>query len=141
MFCQGPLPGQCWLHGQDPFFFENWPFVEQVAFLSGWRDAQLDGYCLRPYTAFFATLVTPVVGIVGALLLVNWAAWALCAWATWRLSKKLFGDDQAALLAVVFVSGGMGMVFHIDDYSPHLPAFAGYMRAASRSSGDPGGFT
>jgi hypothetical protein len=100
--------------------------VEQVAFLSGWEGAQLDHFCFRPLTAFFATLLAPALGTIGAALVVNWSAWALCAWATWRLSKKLFDDDLAALLAVTFVSGAIAMAYHIGDYSAHLPAFATY---------------
>src|SRR5438874_2946954 len=71
-------------------------------------------------------MVMPVLGLVGASIFVNWLAWAVCAFLTWRLAKKLFDDDLAALLGVLFVSGGMGMVFHIDDWSVHLPAFACY---------------
>ena len=121
-----PILGQCDLQGQDPFWYEDIPVVEQVAFFSGWRDAQLDYLCLRPLTAFFATLFTPAVGTIRAALLVNWLSWVVCAWAAWRLCIRVFHDDLAALLAVIFVSGAIAMVYHIGDYSAHIPAFAGY---------------
>ncbi len=125
-FARAPLLGQnCFLNG-EPFFYENWPFIEQTAFFSGWTEAQLDGYCFRPYSAFLATLLTPVVGTVAAFALVDWLAWAACAWALWRLSKRIFRDDLAALLAVIFVLGGLGPVFHTGDTNIHLPSFACY---------------
>jgi hypothetical protein len=120
------LLGYCGLRGEDPFFIENEPFVQQVAFFSGWTAPQVNLYFLRPYPAFVASWFAPALGTLGALLLVNWLAWAVCAWAAWRLSKKLFDDDLSALLAVVFVVGGIGMVAHIGDYSAHLPGFASY---------------
>jgi hypothetical protein len=121
-----PLLGYCHLHGEDPFFYESWLLVDQVAFFSGWRDARLAPDISRPYPAFFAALLAPAVGTIGGLVLVNWLAWALCAWATWRLSMELFRDDLSALLAVIFVCGGMGIVFHIGEQGTHLLGFAGY---------------
>ncbi|HEV3204748.1 MAG TPA: hypothetical protein VGY77_10205, partial [Gemmataceae bacterium] len=114
------------LHGQDPLWWEDEAVIGQVAFFSGCEGAGFDYFHYRPLTAFFATLLTPAVGTIKAALLVNWLAWALCAWATWRLSLKLFDDGLAALFAVIFVSAGIGIVYHIGDYSAHLPAFAGY---------------
>jgi hypothetical protein len=125
-FADMSLIGQCFLLGRHPFFYENWPFIEQIAFFSGWKHAHLDGYALRPYPAFLATWWTAAVGPTAALLIVNWLAWALCAWAAWRLSTKLFNDDLAALLSLVFVLGGMGPIFHIGDSNIHLPSFACY---------------
>src|SRR5262249_22681093 len=61
-FANMPLLGQNFLQGQDPFFYENWSMVEQIAFFSGWRGARLDHYCFRPFPAFVAALWTPVVG-------------------------------------------------------------------------------
>ena len=84
---ESSLLGLCNLQGEDPFFFEDWPVVEQAAFFSGWDDARVSQeFWLRPYPGFFAALLAPVFGIIGAALLVNWLAWAACAWATWRLS-------------------------------------------------------
>jgi hypothetical protein len=124
------LLGYNFLLGPDPVMQENEPFVNHVAYLGGVRgaakDLQGDIYIFRPYYGLFATLLAPLFGIVGAMLAVNWLAWALCAWVTWRLSRKLFADELAALLAVVFVTGGMGMIYHIGDYSPHLLSFATY---------------
>lgn len=121
-----PLSGQCHLQAQEPVFYEDVAFLHQEAFFSGWRDARVQSYITRALPALLASFVMPVVGLAGASRFVNWLAWALCAWTTWRLSKKLFADDLSALLSVLFVSGGMGMVFHIDDWSAHLPAFACY---------------
>lgn len=121
------LPGMTGLQGGEPFFVEDWPHVEQAAFFSGWDGAQVDqNWLLRPYTSFFAALLAPIVGIVGGLQLVNWLAWAVCAWVAWRLAWELFADDWAALLAVAFVSAGTGLVFHSGDYSAHPLAFATY---------------
>src|SRR5207253_2595316 len=116
----------CLLWDQEPVFYEDVAFLHQEAFFSGWTDARLDGYITRALPALLASMVMPVLGLVGASIFVNWLAWAVCAFLTWRLAKKLFDDDLAALLGVLFVSGGMGMVFHIDDWSVHLPAFACY---------------
>jgi hypothetical protein len=118
----------CYLHGSNPFHKENAPSVLQVAFFSGMQgsESRLDFYVLRGYYGFFSTLLTPVGGVLGALQIVNWLAWVLCAWTTWLLSKKLFDDNLAALCAVVFTAGGTGMIFHIGDYSSHLLAFASY---------------
>ncbi len=122
-----PLPGMAGFQGGDPFFIEDWPHVEQTAFFCGWEGARVDqNWLLRPYTSFFAALLAPAVGIVLGLQLVNWLAWAVCAWVTWRLARELFADDLTALLAVAFVSVGTGLVFHSGDYSAHPLAFATY---------------
>ena len=126
LFSSSPLIGQNFFLNGEPFFYENWPFIEQTAFFSGWTGGGLDGYCYRPYPALFATWLTPLVGTVGAFVLVDWLAWVVCAWATWQLTQHLFGDDLAALLAVGFVLGGMGAVFHTGDNNIHLPSFACY---------------
>src|SRR6516225_2525182 len=149
------LMGYNYLLGPDPVMQENEPFVGHVAFLSGleghkegphgkrrfeWRPAKLnrtfrsqpvapspkDPYTLRVYYGFFATLLTPIVGIMRAMRAVNWLAWALCGWVVWRMTKTLFEDELAALFAVVFVAGGMGMIYHVADYSAHLVSFASY---------------
>jgi hypothetical protein len=117
------------LCGQDPIMAENeMASVEPVAFFSGLKDAAKDQNCyiIRAYNGVFATLLAPLVGVWPALVLVNWLAWAVCAWVAWRLSLDLFQDPLAALLAVIFVAGGIGMVIHISDYSAHLLSFASY---------------
>jgi hypothetical protein len=109
---------------------ENEPFLNHVAFFGGVlgseNNLREDPYAQRVYYGHFATLLAPVAGVPGSILVVNWLAWALCAWVAWRLSKKLFRDELAALVAVVFVTGGMGMISHIGDYSAHLLSFAVY---------------
>jgi hypothetical protein len=116
------------VHGLEPIMRENVPAVDQISFFSGtWgSECRLDFYAFRAYYAFFATLLTPITGVFPALLLVNWAAWAFAAWVTWKLSLEICEDRLAALLAVIFVAGGMGMVLHIHDYSSHLLSFTAY---------------
>lgn len=124
-----PLFGYNFLLGPQPLFAENAPFLGQICFFNGVstdRDCWSDFYLNRPLYAFLASGFTPLVRGVNAFLLVNWLAWALCAWAGWRLSRKLFNDSLAALLTVILVSGGIGMMIHIGDYSAHLLAFATY---------------
>src|SRR5262249_56588166 len=100
------------------FFLGAGPIVEQAVFFSGGRGAVIDeNWWTRPYPGFFTALLTPLFGVITSALLVNWLSWAVCAWATWQLSKKLFDDDFAALLAVVFASGGLRMVFPIGAFN------------------------
>jgi hypothetical protein len=116
------------LLGPEPVMVENEPSMMQVAFFSGLpgSEARLDFYAFRAIYSFFATLLTPLTGIISAMLVVNWCAWALCAWVAWHLSTKLFDDRLAAFFTVMFVAVGMGMITHIHDYSAHLLSFASY---------------
>jgi hypothetical protein len=121
--------GYNYLHGPEPVMLENdLAAAKPVAFFGGVRGAEgaQNLYLLRAYYGLFATLLAPLCGVSGALVVVNWLAWALCAWVAWRLSMRLFDDPLAALLAVTFVAGGMGMTVHIGDYSAHLLSFASY---------------
>lgn len=128
---RGPVlgPPNCLL-GPEPVMWENLPFFDHAAFFSGVQGLEEslsgDAYVCRPYYGFLAALLAPARGITGAMHAVNWLAWALCAWVSWRLARELFRDDLAGLLAVVFTAGGMGMIYHIADCSAHLLSFAAY---------------
>ena len=124
--------GYCFLHGSEPFMKENIPSVAQVGLFSGSLEAfrssefREDFRLLRALYGFLGAVLEPVFGAIGSMLFLNWLAWALCAWIAWRLTGDLFGNSLASLIAVLLVSGGIGMTAHIGDYSPHLLAFAGY---------------
>ena len=126
------LLGYCFLHKGNPFMKENISHAAQVGVFCGARDAlQLseareDFRILRPLYSLLASLPAPLLGTIPAMLLINWLSWALSAWVAWRLTLDVFGDELAAVLAVIFVSGAIGMTVHIADYSPHLLAFATY---------------
>lgn len=124
------LLGYNFLVGPTPLMQENAPFVNHVVFMSGVRNSEKslkdDPYVLRVYYGLFATPLAPFLGVLGSMLVVNWLAWAACAWVAWRLCKKLFADELAALFAVVFVAGGMGPISHVSDYSAHLLSFIFY---------------
>jgi hypothetical protein len=123
------LLGYTYLHGAEPVMVENETAgVKPVAFFSGVRGAesQQNLYIIRAFNGLFAAVLAPLVGVFGALVLVNWLSWAVCAWVAWKLSLHLFQDPLAALLAVILVAGGMGMIVHIGDYSAHLLSFASY---------------
>jgi hypothetical protein len=108
--------------GEAPLFRENQPFLQLVELMNG-LEAQPSFYFARPFYGFLAAQVAPFTGIMPALLLVNYAAFALCAWVTWRFALALFADRVAALVAVALLTGGMGMLAHIGDYSAHLLSF------------------
>jgi hypothetical protein len=116
--------------GERPFFRENVSFVEQLELFDGIRPRRTDFYYKRPLFAFLAAQVAPFAGVLPALVLVNFAGWALCAFAAWRFTLGVFQDRVAAALAVVFVAGGMGMVAHVGDYSAHLLSFCLYYLGA-----------
>jgi hypothetical protein len=125
-----PLLGLNCLSGPDPVMEENVWFFYHVCFFSGVVGLEPlldeDPYVCRPYYGLLAALLAPACGVAGAMLGVNWLAWALCAWVSWRLARELFRDDLAGFLAVVFTAGGMGMIYHIADFSAHLLSFAAY---------------
>lgn len=126
------LLAYCYLHGENPFMKETIPHVAQIGAFCGSMDAfRMSEYrqnfrLLRGLYSFLAAHIAPLIGVTWAMLLVNWLAWATCALITWRLTVALSQSELAGLLAVILVSGGMGMTTHIGDYSPHLLAFATY---------------
>ncbi|MCC7452092.1 MAG: hypothetical protein IT324_32105 [Anaerolineae bacterium] len=115
--------GTTW--GVNPIHYENLSSIDQVALFSG-VSAPPDLYFMRAVYTFVASLIVPLVGVFNACLLVNYLCWAAAAWITWRFTKQLWHDERAALLAVVCVTGGMGMIVHSGDYSAHLMAFTFY---------------
>ena len=127
-----PMLGYSFLHGDDPFMKECIPSVAQIGLFSGSTDAAqgsefIESFrYLRSLYGLLAALLTPLLGPIYAMLIVNYIGWLLAAWLTWRLTLDLFDDQLAATLAVVLVSGGTGMIAHIGDYSPHLIAFTSY---------------
>lgn len=120
--------GSAVLHDGRPVMYENWSSVQQVAFFSGLESARRgqDYFLLRPVYSLLATLAAPLTGVLPALLLVNWLAWACCVWMAWRLTIRLSGDPLAAAIAAALAIAGIGMVVHIGDYSAHLLSFAVY---------------
>jgi hypothetical protein len=126
------LLGYCFLFGSEPFMKENIPHVAQVGVFCGSVEAmrvseyRQDWRALRAGYSLLASLAAPLVGTIEAMLLVNWLSWAICSWVAWSLTRDVFQSDLAGLLAVVLACGGMGMIVHIGDYSPHLLAFASY---------------
>lgn len=116
--------------GERPFFRENVSFVRQLDLFDGLVPERTDFYFKRPLFAFLAAQVAPFTGILPAFLLVNFAGWALCALAAWRFTLAVFQDRTAAAIAVAFVSGAMGMVAHVGDYSAHLWSFCLYYLGA-----------
>ncbi len=111
--------------GREPIHIENLPSVEQVIMFSG-APSEFSMYSVRAVYTFLAALLAPFVGIIDAFVLVNYLAWAAAAWITWRFTRKLFQDELAALIAVILVTGGIGMVAHVGDYSAHLLSFTFY---------------
>ena len=126
------LLGYSFLHGNQPYMKEDIPSVAQIGLMSGVRDAlrlsefREDWRFIRGIYGFLATLLAPVCGVSGAMLLVNWLSWALAAWVAWRLTLELSGSETAALVATLLTATGIGMTVHIGDYSPHLLSFATY---------------
>src|SRR5688500_8382222 len=74
----------CFLHGDKPFMKENIPHVAQVGAFCGSIDAfhgagyRQDFRLLRGLYSFLASLPAPLIGVIPAMLLVNWLSWALC---------------------------------------------------------------
>lgn len=130
------LLGYSFLHGDQPYMKENIAHAAQVGTFSGAWDAMKLSASVEPFRlirglySFLASLFTPLCGVIGAMLLVNWLCWALCAWVAWRLTLDLSKSELAAAVAVALVAGGIGMTIHIGDYSPHLLAHAIYYLGA-----------
>ena len=121
------LLGYTCIIGECPIFEENIPSIGQLMLFSGAQGfTNQSVYAIRPLYAFFATLLTPIIGIFNAFIIINFLSWAVCAWITWRFTKKVFKDELASFFAVVFVSGGLGIIAHIGDYSAHLIGFTAY---------------
>jgi hypothetical protein len=118
--------GYCCFRGSTPVMEENEHSDRLIGYFSGVNglEGQLTCYAYRGGYSFLGSLLAPALGVVGAMAVVNWLAWALAAWAAYRLTVRLHGDPLAGLLAVVFVAGGIGVLVHAGDYSAHLLAFA-----------------
>ena len=110
-----------------PIMAENPLYISQILMFNGSPDDVTFHFTTpRSIYAFLASLWAPLVGVIGSQILLNWLAWALAAYVTWRFTIVVFADRLAALLAVVLVSGGLGFAIHIHDYSPHLVPFTVY---------------
>ena len=113
--------------GEVPVFKENIPFIKQVMMFGGIDDYHNQSfYVSRPMYAFLVSLITPLAGIFNSFIIINYLSWTTCAWITWRFTKKVFQDELASFIAVIFVSGGLGLIVHIGDYSAHLIGFSAY---------------
>ncbi len=126
------LLGYSWLRDGRPFMKENIPCVSQVGVFAGSLDAlsqaeyRDDFRLIRGFYSFAASFLAPLLGILPAMLAVNWLSWAACAAIAYEIARGLSGDRTAGLLAALFVAAGIGPAIHIGDYSPHLLAFATY---------------
>ena len=120
------LLGYSWLLKGTPLHKENAGFVELIKFFCGEQNVNYNYYFVRPLFGFISSLFVPILGILKSMLLVNYIAWLICAVTAWKFTNAVFNDKLAALIAVVLVSGGMGMVVHIGDYSAHMLGYAVY---------------
>ncbi len=107
---------------------EGWAVVRQVVYFKGLKgiEAVMDTYQFRGMYSFLATQLSLFGGITTSLLLINWLSWVVAAWALWQLSTRLFSDDLAALLSVLFLCFGSGFLFHINDYTDHALSFVNF---------------
>lgn len=108
-----------------PFFNENIPFVKQISFFDGHLSGG-DVYLKRSLYSFLAYHITPLFGVLGALLILNIAAYAFAVYLTWRFAWILFIDKITCLIATFFISSGLGFAVHVGDYSAHLLSYSLY---------------
>lgn len=121
------LYGYSFIAGDEPMMAENTYYLDQTVMFSG-AGSRLTLYftSIRPLYAFMASLFAPLTGVIGGLALVNYLSWALAAYVAWRYTLRVYEDEWAAAIAVVFVAFGLGFVIHLHDYSPHLMPFTMY---------------
>ncbi len=121
------LLGYVYMLGSEPIHKENTSFVHQVMLLSGFDGFKGQNfYFLRPVYSLLVSLILPFFGLVRSFIVVNYIGWSICAWISWRLTRKLFADELAAFFSVILVATGIGFIAHIGDYSAHLLAFTAY---------------
>lgn len=121
------LFGYTFIAGSQPMMAENSFYIDQTLMFLG-AGSRLSMYftSIRPLYAFMASLLAPATDILSALALINYLAWALAAYVSWRYTSKVFNDEWAAAIAVVLTAFGLGFVIHVNDYSPHILPFAMY---------------
>ena len=118
------LLGYSMIANGNPIFKENISFFYQTLLFSGIPSGIPDMYYARPLYSFIASHFTFLVsGLTNAFILLNLICWAIAAWVSWHLTKKVFNSELASLISVLFVTGGSGFIFHIGDYSAHIMAF------------------
>ncbi|MGH9218300.1 MAG: hypothetical protein ACRD1W_03300, partial [Vicinamibacterales bacterium] len=106
---------------------ENSYYIDQVLTQNGSSQRSTMYFTsVRPLYAFTASLAAPLVGVLPALGLLNYGAWAVMAAAAWRFTRIRTQDSRAAFFAVLMTAAGLGAAIHIHDYSPHLFPFAIY---------------
>jgi hypothetical protein len=128
-FKSNPILGYSSLLEGKPYHIENETTLNQdVLFRGGWlsQARMFDNYFYRPLYAVLVSTFSPLLGLVTAGVLINYLAWAAAAAATMLLTRSIFEDDRAALLALLFVSLGMGWIVHVADYSAHALSFGLY---------------
>lgn len=117
------LLGYCFIVHDTVFYLENGLFYDQMHMFNG-APFSTTIVLSRAFYAFLASLVAPFLGNIHALQTVNYLCWVFAAWAAWRMARRMFKDELAALIAVALVAGGFGFTMHINDFSAHIISFA-----------------
>jgi hypothetical protein len=120
------LIGFSYLRDATVLHKENLSALLQVAFFGG-ADVAPDLYFRRPVYTFAAASLAPALGPIGALVAMNFIAWAAGVGLTWRFTLRLYRDENAAAWAATLAAAGMGFTLHALDLSAHIFAFAFYM--------------
>ena len=123
-----PSLGWSSIRGTSLIHSENWYTVLELLYFNGVQGIEtgIPFTITRAIYSFAAALLGPFVGIFPAFLLLNWIAWGMGVWATWRLSLRLTRNPQAAFWASALACGGFGFILHIHDYGAHLLSFTSY---------------
>ena len=121
------LFGYSYTRGPHAMMAENIHYIDQTLTQNG-AGQRLSLYftSVRPLYAFAASMVAPIVGVIGALGLVNYLSWVAMVVAAWRFTMLRTASPPAAMLAGMMAAAGLGAMVHIHDYSPHLFPFALY---------------
>lgn len=116
------LIGYSTLLDGSPRHSENIQTWDHLAMFNGAFIAA-DMYANRPLFPFLVSCAAWLLGVSGASLAVNLAAWAVGVWAAVRVGAELAQRPAAGLVAGVLACLGPGWWFHLGDYSAHLLSF------------------
>jgi len=117
------LPGYAVFLDGVPRHQENMQTWDHVAMFNGSRIAA-DMYANRPLYPFFVSCLAWLLGVGGACLAVNLAAWAVGAWAATRVGAEASGRFEGGVVAGALACLGPGWWFHVGDFSAHQLSFA-----------------